>query len=489
MGRIEKNYYKFWISENGEANISTYNTENCIFLSMKLANFDQKSFLTESIIDEREGGISALLPVDFFYRGLCVPGIQSYNKIVYPCWNIRAFAFYGEAEKIVTISRNHLLPDAEFDAKKRITKVADDALEVLFNRLLNIENNIRFIVSDSINAIYNEIDIIEKEKNRLLNLTQGRMNALALSLIYYLMTSNFEKRTHRLFDDKKAIDRIKLLISLSSIKLPVIELEYDRAYIKNMPLSYVFGDNPFSVWYISARDMPLVESVAKLVDPINNFNNIIVQDIFSDYLFERDSEASVAVINALEMSNDYNTEKKENLNYHTSFIYGFSNPTVLKSICDENTYRKIILKVINDAIKFRNNDKYSDAPNPNDYPVIPAVRDFIGLALPRLRERDKLIHKELLAFGSYFLVPFTYNEIYSYINTKKKDKDKHKSLLSKIYYHTVPKTNRQNDFSNLIEFVYNAVKNKWDDKNSFKKRYYDESERLLKDINTFSLGM
>jgi len=132
--------------------------------------------------------------------------------------------------------------------------------------------------------------------------------------------------------------------------------------------------------------------------------------------------------------------------------------------------------------------------NAYDYPILPAVQEFAGLAVPGLGERERKAHKELSALGLYFIVPFTYEKIFIYKQNPIMPGYGREYLLSRLKSKSVSKVRRTADFERLVDYVFNIIKSNWNDtpeskiKQAIRQRYIDEAERYLMAIERKSLN-
>jgi len=160
-----------------------------------------------------------------------------------------------------------------------------------------------------------------------------------------------------------------------------------------------------------------------------------------------------------------------------------------KLCCSDITYNLIIKKSIIDAKKYTYYDGIAQLPSEydqheqreHDYPILPAVREFSVLSLPRLSEREHKKHMELTAIGAYLIIPFTYKEIYELVfgNTTQDE------LLNRLECNASPKTRRAINFDELIDYVFEELKCNWNDtpegkiKSVIRQRYKDGAKIYL----------
>lgn len=409
--------------ETGTIKILYYSEQHNVLLKMRLRDYENRLF-----IDEREKRTSALSPVKFFYRGMNVYDVECSRLLVYPCWDIEAHALYGEAEQIISISRNHLLVEAEHEARKRVTESADEALELLFSWLSKDENY--------------QIMFLKEEVSRKI------CNGLYLSLLYHQIIS-----AHNL--SSRSINHQSLREKLQHnvfLRIPVLRnRQGGHMYVEKALIRDVFKGGVYDNWYIDPQDVPLTDKPRKVVSDTSYGSNaipILVQDIFTGYVVGRGLTPRVKDIRVIERSEPY----------PFSYIHMLDKTNVTAFYIPEG----ILTRAVDDMLDtFMSNDySYSS----NTYPLLPALDSYSLLAVT---DTPVEVPIKLASLGKYMISPLNLaqikyiqenaQEIYKAINDSGEESMAFKKKIWLRAYLQID--NRDNDlsFHRLVRFVVDNV--------------------------------
>jgi len=418
--------------EKGLSLIS-YDRDNQMLLKMKLHSIPEREK-----VDERSERKSALRPIDFYYRGMRILGVGQHKEMLYPCWDIKAYAFFGKAEEVVTISRNYLVADKKEEIYGKVARCADEALDLLF----------KYMANNECAKLVKGVPPIE--------LT----NALALSLLYHEAAHAYRKNVPFIdFDNLR-----KHFIDKSDFTVPVIECLYGQT-TKDLPANKLFRDGVFEHWYIDPSSMPYATCQRVFADPSlqrENFN--IVQNIFGKYLYKRGFKPCAGNISAFAA-----TPKDYVPYFDLTYIYKLA--TGSRQALDGNADRihKQVLENMVGAIQdnmANNADKNAEEtadstknsykPYFQPFRLLPVFRNFSSLYVSHLPFE---IPESIQFLGKYVIVPFTDEQTISIV-------DGENSFIEAIRKKITGRNNNTDDVAVLRKIIARAI-------------VYDDNERYL----------
>jgi hypothetical protein len=241
--------------KNVPLKVISYQKKENILVSMELKD------IKDEPIGTRYTDYSLFSPVDFFYRGLRVSNVKESKQMLYPCWDIKAYAFFGEAEEYVEINRNHLLVNKVKEVYKRVAESADKALGKLWEDIFD-------------NKLHG---------TPLMSLKQDAKNALAFSYLFQFITEKSKPFSGSMFGFSGFS---KLKEALGRITGKIAGLAYDgenRLVTDNILLEDIFEDGLESCWFINKNSYRSQEAVIYECFR-TNIPDVITMDIFTDYL-------------------------------------------------------------------------------------------------------------------------------------------------------------------------------------------------------------
>ncbi|MCL2336249.1 MAG: hypothetical protein FWC60_02390 [Firmicutes bacterium] len=414
-------------------------------------------------LDEREGGESSLRPIDFYYRGMRVPGVYIYRRMLYPCWDIKAYGYFSEAERVVAISRNQLLPHVEHGIYRKVAAAADNALETVWKCLARGDSFI---------------------------LTPGRRNALALSLLYHQVSCALGGQNREPYHAL-----LSGLLKNTDATIPVLEYQYGELFVARAKMAMVFAKGAHANWYVNPGQMPYTSSPGCLVDELfdDKGPELIVQDIFARYLFSRGFRSSVAEVTAI-------TRAVQEGELDLVSVYRYTEDIKDAAKCSKQVYRKLIENTVKQAHSWM-----GDSEKGLWFPVLLPVEQFAGLTVPSLKVRDltqdgfNVEHRYVQLFhGNCFVSPFTNGEIVRLMSlfaaslTKAKEENLpayySQEMIEEFIKGQMQTIEKGKDLGRLAEFVADVHKANWPDLSAkqiyhvYYDRYKVVAKKLLEDI-------
>ncbi|MCL1863058.1 MAG: hypothetical protein FWF78_05795 [Defluviitaleaceae bacterium] len=399
--------------------LTYYNPQKRVVLEMKL-----HEFLTP-VLGVREPGENAFRQISVLYRGMYISDFGYMDKRQYPCWDIKAYLYFGEAEEIVSISRNNLIPEKENEIYQIITECADEALDELFVAELT--------------------DIVD-------SLGQGHVNALALSMMYHQVSSAY--RAKSTYVDYAALyDEIKDRVNFA---IPVINDSFD--YYTEITFEQLTKKGLFEHWFIHRDDVYTCISYKDF--PPRDRVRYAVQDIFSSYLYRRGLYPAIKELYAC--------------NAGRSLVY-FHKFTPNKDAVpddDYDIYECIIGDMVNTATELCSDNNTSDSAHSRwDFPILPAIPFFKKSDWLCIKESPYTVPPNLRRLGNFVVCPFDYYTVHRIATSENGlldeiiehtnrwwDKQKHESQILRELARIIlkaDKSDRDMPYKKLVSYVAN----------------------------------
>jgi len=393
--------------ENGKnkLNLIGYDKNKKIYMEM-----NPKNIKDTDVLDLKVTGTKFLYPVDFFYRGMRVPHVQASSQIEYPCWEIRAYGYFGNAEDYLEINRNKLLAEKETEVFMKVSECIDDILFEFWRKLYG----------DG-----------EKTNEIIACLSEEQINGLTISLIYQQIISLYTKDNKDFISQSGGI--LNKLISNSTCMIQTLHYEYGILIPDVMSVKNVFADNLFEIWFLRAEDINSYNiEVEKTFDEFEDKSTVIVEDIFTDYLLKRKFEVKITKLGAVVF-----TQPDVGL----CIAYKFNKGNSTGIYISDKTGDVWIENLFNYVLPFQRKEveNCEEIYDCDLYIVIPAFERYAELAVDILPEKDDKTRNlpfcpnYLKVAGNYFILPFTYEEINNWKNENAEEKNNIKErIIGKI---------------------------------------------------------
>jgi len=200
--------------------------------------------------------------MDFYYKGLRVATVKDNRQLNYPCWNVKAYGFFGNAEDYVSEDRNRLIQSKANDVHQLILNSSDKALAV-FWKSVYADNDKKYIVLREA-------------------LTKEQKNALAISYIYQKITEKLKPAPNN-SNYYSCNTVIEQLFNNVTCRVAAIHNQYGNLEEVTTQLNTIFNGE-CSFWLLH-KNMFVDNAISYSTN--DEVAEIIVKDVFSDYLLAR----------------------------------------------------------------------------------------------------------------------------------------------------------------------------------------------------------
>ena len=401
--------------------IICYNNNAKMLIFMRLFELEEGDATAVSTIYEE--GINTLRPIEFFYRGLRVPGVHDTISFVYPCWEINAYGYFGNAADYLEISRSDLLSNVKDGVYRSICECADYTLGEFWSHLTQFEDK--------------------------LVLSSGQNDSIALSYVFQLIAT----RSGRLPFDMTTEDLRRWMMSSDGriMTMRVVEESDTLFTLRRVPVMMrdifldIYGDIHLdNIWFLPKEQM--IEGRACGAD----VNTTFVEDIFTEYFVNRGIVIRASNMEVYPWSSFINPPFPGFLVTYTLEIDQQLLPVgwTLDERVKANWFLLMSLA--------KNLGMDTGTLCGDDFVVLPGFSGFNEkLVIEKLP--IKFYPKGMKALGRYILTPIKYRDFYEWIDAI--DNYERERVVDRIKgaIHTATKTDanwlRSNDRGDIINYV------------------------------------